>query len=518
MLTISKLLFLGLLSLTCISQRALAYEINIKSLGAVGDGKKLNTTIIQKALDQASAAGGRVIVPAGTYLTGTLFIKSNTVLELDPKATLLGSTRLADYTAMTWGHHEDRTPWHLLVAKDAENITITGSGTIDGQGPAFWEKERKHDWAFYKEIEERPSPMVEIQNCKRVTISGIKMTNSAGWTLHLYDSEDVKATGLTIINSHFGPNADGIDVTGCSNVMIANNYIDTGDDAIALKTTEDSKECSYITVTNCVLFSSCVAFRVGYESRKDFRHITFSNCVVKSASRIVDIRSFEGAVIEHVNISNITGTTNSGWPINRVMEIALEKIDNAYPIAIKEHPNYGKDKPVSKIGAIRDISITNIDIETDGRIMFGAPKGSYIENVYLSNINLRYAMVDPPNPLSIKAASVSYFKTLPELRQAEAAICLAGIKGCVLRDLRITWPTYPVPSTWNLLKTEWVSISKEFYEGNLDKIRSGEKRQDFKVLWARDIVGGVIDVSTASSSATALPKTDLQNVTAKVIE
>jgi hypothetical protein len=185
--------------------------------------------------------------------------------------------------------------------------------------------------------------------------------------------------------------------------------------------------------------------------------------VVKSASRLVDIRSFEGGTIEHVMISNITGTTNSGWPINRVMEIALEKIDNAYPIEIKEHPNYRKPKPVAKIGAIRDISITNIDVETDGRIMFGAPKGSFIENVYLSNINLRYVMIDPPNPLSVKANGESYFKTLPELRQAEAAICMAGIKGCVLRDFRITWPTYPVPSSWNLLNTRWVDLSKEFY-------------------------------------------------------
>ncbi len=482
---------------------------SVLDFGAKADGKTISTLAIQKALDATSAAGGTLVFPKGTYLTGTIFIKSNTQIELSAGATILGSTNLKDYTKLTWGHHEDRTPWHLIVADKAQNIRIFGQGAINGNGPAFWQKERKHVWAFYTEIEERPSPMVEITNCENVIIENISLLNPAGWTLHPFNSKNIKIKGITIKTNLFGPNSDGIDVGGCQDVLISDCNISSGDDAIALKTTEDSGPCERVTISNCILETNCVALRIGFESRQDIRDITATNLVVKNASRIIDIRSVEGAVIERVNISNIVGQTNSGWPVNRVVEIDLNEVPNVYDIQISEHPNYKKDKPLLKKGAIRDIQISNLNILTDGRIMVGASAGNKLENISFSNILLRFAMLDNCLAMCKKAeGNGGFFKGSPELRAAPAAVAVQNVNGFYLTDFQVSWPTYPVPADWNLLKTEWRFLEPDWYKGNEEKIRSGEMKPVFKAFWGKNIVGGKVDLSRVKSSDSVSEKAE----------
>ena len=492
---------------------------NIKDFGAIGDGKTLNTKAIQKALDAASQSEATLLVPKGIYLTGSIFIKSNTNLELSAGAVLLGSSKIEDYTKLTWGHHEDRTPWHLVVADKAKNIRISGLGSIDGAGHNFWEKDRKHEWAFYREIEIRPSPMVEITNCENVVIENITLRNPAGWCLHPFNSRNVKITGITIDNNLFGPNSDGIDIGGCQDVLISNCNIKSGDDAIALKTTEDSGPCERITVTNCILETNCVAVRVGFESRQDIRDVTISNLIVKNCSRIVDIRSVEGAVIERIRISHVTGYTNSGWPVNRVIEIDLNEVPNSYAIAIEEHPNFGKPKPLLKKGAIRDISITDFDIVTDGRILLCAKDGMVLENLFFDNIHLRYAMIDNCLKLCAKAQNdAGFFKGSTDLRTAAAAFGVKNVKGFHLDHFRISWPQYPVAENWNLLKTEWRMLEPDWYKGNEAKIRSGEMKPAFKAFWGKNLNQGFVDLSQVNASEPGMEKFDLENSTINVVK
>jgi hypothetical protein len=455
-----------------------ASGLNVLAFGAKPDGKTLCTKALQAALDAASQAKTELVVPAGTYLTGTLFLKSNTHLILSPGAVLLGSGKLEDYTRMTWGHHEDRTPWHLLVAKKAENIHISGTGTIDGNGHLFWEKDRPHNWAFYKELEMRPSPMVELVECRNVIVEDITLRNPAGWCLHPFNSQHIRIDGIRIDNHLFGPNADGIDIGGCQDVVIANCQITSGDDAIALKTTEDSGPCERIAISNCILETNCVALRVGFESRQDIRDVTATNLVVKNCSRVVDIRSVEGGVIERIQISHVTGQTNSGWPVNRVIEIDLNEVPNTYSIAIPEHPNFGKPKPLFKKGAIRDVFLSHFDIRTDGRIMMAAKEG----------MELRYALLDNCMGLSGKAeGNAGFFKGSPDVRTAPAAMVAKNIRGLDVRQFRVHWPVYPVESDWNLLKTEWRFLEADWYKGNEEKIRSGEMKPVFQAFWGRNL-------------------------------
>lgn len=492
---------------------------NITDYGAKGDSISLNTAAIQKALDAAyHAGGGTVIIPPGIFISGTIFIKSHTTLLVEAGAKLLGSPDIKDYTSMTWGHHEDRTPWHLVVAKDAENITICGRGIIDGNGYAFWKKERSSEWHFYRPFKHRPSPMVEIENCKNVVIKDITLQYAAGWCLHPFNSSRVKIYGITIINDSFGPNSDGIDITGCTDVTISDCIIDCGDDAIALKTTEDSKDCAYITVSNCILSTNCVAFRVGFESRKDFRYITFTNSVVKKCSRVIDLRSTEGAIIEHVAINNITGNTNCGWVLNRVIEADLNKVDNIYKINLPEHPNYGKDKPVEKAGAIRHISISNLDIRTDGRILFASIPEAEMSNISLSNIRLQYAMLDNPMPIGHQATTHSFFLAHPDVRGARAAFIFKNISNISLNGVQIIWPKYPVPSDWKLLQSPHRFINKEYYENHEEAIAAGDIKPAFHVLWAKNIKNGLLDIRGTQASGKNVSKTVIKNSMVQVIQ
>ncbi len=501
---------------------------NILDHGATAEPGHLNTLAIQKTIDLAASAGGGVVqVPAGTYLTGTIVLKSNITLDLAPGAVLMGSTRLDDYTRFRWGHHKDRTPYHLIYAEDAENIAITGRGTIDGQGHAFWKEGRKHDWAFYLENYYRPSPMVEITGCRNIVIESINLRRSAGWTLHLHDCESARIRSIHIRNTKFGPNTDGIDITGGRNIIISDCDIETGDDAIALKTTEDSTSCEYVTVTNCILDTNCIAFRIGYESRQDFRYITFSNCVVKNCSRGIDLRSIEGCVIENVNISDVVMVNNSGWPFQSPIEIELNRYANActMPAELTDHPNCGVDKPVEKIGAIRNIHISNCDLTTDGRIMLASADDGQLENIFISDIRLHYPFLEDPVELGkIEKTGCSFFSDMPKLRGVRSAIVASNIKNLRVSEIHIDWPQYPVPSWWNLFRSEQIACNKVFdapegvsKENHLKEFVEGDRVPPFHVLWGEKLAGGKIEMRGAKSNSTETSPYHFENSTCDVV-
>lgn len=468
--------------------------LSIQDFGAVADGQTLNTPAIQKAIDQAAAAGGgTVFVPPGCYLAGTVFLKSHVTLELAHGATLLGSPRLEDYQAVRWGHHMDRTPWHLVMADGVEDIGLVGRGTISGNGPAFWKQPRKSEWHFWVEEPHRPSPMVEISNCRDIRITDVMLENPAGWTLHLHDCDRAVIRGIRIEAELFGPNTDGIDLTGCHDVAISDCLIKAGDDAIALKTTVDSRDCRNITATNCVLETNCCAIRVGHESAKDFRFCTFSNCVVKRSSRVIDLLNLGGCVMEHIQFSNIIGSTNCGWPFNRPIQIQCTPIDDLYVANLPpEHPRHGEHYTPPHAGIIRDVSFTDIDLETDGRVTIGGVSDSVIENLTFQNLRMRYPFIDDPAALAGKPGPSSFFpgEQLAELRGARAAVVAQHVRNLVIDGLSVTFDDGPVPEDWLILRSELRHINDAYYAGNEKALRTREKSVPFGIFWGCDLDGG----------------------------
>jgi polygalacturonase len=208
------------------------------------DGR-LHTEEIQALIDKAATNGGGVIViPRGTYMTGGLKFKQGTHLYLEDGATLLGSDFIGDYPlGKTRIEGETCTYFGALINADGlDGFTISGKGTIDGNGlryhKQFWLR-RKWNPKCTNKDEQRPR-LVYVSNCKNVQIEGVKLQNSAFWTTHIYNSENVKLLNLSIYslstpNHAKGPSTDAIDLDVVKNVLVKGCYMSVNDDAIAMK-------------------------------------------------------------------------------------------------------------------------------------------------------------------------------------------------------------------------------------------------------------------------------------------
>ena len=304
---------------------------NILDFGAIPDGTTLNTTAIQKAIDaMATQGGGQVIVPAGTFMTGTLRLKDNIDLHLEPGSVLLASKNLDDYNKLeeypqNWG--SQREQWrgaHLIIAIGRKNVSITGRGVIDGSGDFFYELpfenpplRHNYAWSWGLRVSRdkemlRPGQLLVFCECQNVLVSGISIRNSPCWCCYLIGCQDAVIEKLFIRNPRDAANTDGIDIDCCQNVMVSNCNIETGDDAITLRGHEKPlgrhAPCENVTITNCVLGCSVCAFRIGVGSGT-IRNVTISNIVIRRAARGFLVQSAyspnTGVDIYDISVSNI---------------------------------------------------------------------------------------------------------------------------------------------------------------------------------------------------------------------
>ncbi|MFP4105022.1 MAG: glycoside hydrolase family 28 protein [Phycisphaerae bacterium] len=446
---------------------------DVSSYGAVADGKTVNTQAIQQAIDEATSAGGGVVtLGPGRWVCGTIHLKDNVTLDIQPGGVLLGSGDIADYPGVEDERHGDRHVHHFIVARDAENVTIRGGGTIDGNGPAFW-KEPKGPRSWIGARSPRVSPMLDLVRCSDLRIENVTIRNSPGWTLHPHMCRRVWIRGIRLLNPLFGPNTDGIDVNGCRDVFISDSHIECGDDAIVLKTTHDSQSLERVTVTNCILRTHCVGLKLGAnESVHDMRQITFSNCVVYASTRAVGIYNWRGCTQEDIVISNIVCDTDSGFILNRPIHIDAR---------------HAEFEP----GVIRNVQISNFVARTDGRLLMTAADGYKVENVVLRDVRLSYPVVDDPAPTGLGARSAQFSNHSPEARAARAAVVADGIDNLVIDNLAIDWPGGEAPESWSGPKNE--NGSDREYPGRNEN--AGDP--PMSVLWARNCQGGYVNAPMA---------------------
>lgn len=468
----------GLVLLFSACQTAPEGLYNITDFGAVGDSATVNTQAINEAIREAhQAGGGTVVVPApGRFVSGTVHLLSNVTLRVEAGAMLLGSSNLADYDSLSWGHNEDRQPYHFIQAKGQKNITIEGRGTIDGRGYTFWEHNRETPPRWIKKPARRPSPMVEIQDCQDVVIKDVFLTNSAGWTLHLYDTDVARVTGIRLVNNLYGPNTDGIDITGCRDVVVSDSYVKTCDDAVCIKTTEDSRECSDISVTNCTVQTTCVAFKFG-ESYKDIRNVTFSNLVVHESSRAIGVYGNWGGTIEDVVFSNIVCNTNAPLVLNRPIQIGI------WPLL-----NMKTKEKLYESGRIRNVLISNFVSTSQGRILISAPDSLMLENITLKDIRVRYPYIEDPSQIGKEATSNQINGVPADGRTASAAIVALNVKNLVVEGFGVDWPGATFPKAW--MHPERIENgSDRVHKGVYDKTIPGP----FALLYGRNLQGGYLD-------------------------
>jgi hypothetical protein len=340
---------------------------NVRDFGAVADGQALDTKALQSAIDAAGSAGGTVYFPAGTYLSGTLVLKSHVSLHLEGGAVLLGSTNLADYPSMRpalRSYTDTYVQQSLIYAENLENVSLQGRGTIDGRGGSF-----KRGYLV------RPY-LVRMVDCRDVQVADLTLKDSPMWVQHYLACENVSIRGLKV-HSRVNSNNDGIDIDACQKVHISDCEIYSGDDAIVLKSTLD-RPCRDVTVTNCVLSTRCNALKIGTESVGGFENILFTNCAVYDTNLSgIALEVVDGAKLENVIVSNIT--------MRNVRSAIFIRMGNrARPI--------NETSPKPGLGSFRNVSISNIQatgVNKLGCAITGLPERS-IENVTLSNIRIRF--------------------------------------------------------------------------------------------------------------------------------
>lgn len=344
---------------------------NILDYGAKAEAGVVNTAAIQAAIDACAASGGgQVIVPKGEFVTGGIRLRSHVHLFLEAGSILHASADRADFFEVANLASEPRCDLGALIfAQNEEDISIDGYGIILGNGQADWGSW----WGIPDKLSFRVGTLL-IKHCKNVRLLNFTILFSEFWTVHLHCCEDVRVYGITIRNNFRRLNSDGIDPDSCKNVVISDCNIHAGDDCICLKTTVENAPVENVLVSNCVLESPSTAVKLGTESKSDFRDAHFTNCVIRNSSVGIGIFVKDGALVERVSFTNTT-----------VECAAREKIKPVIPLYI----DVEKRHETSKIGKVRDIQFSNLQIWSgSGALLQGMPE-SHLENVTLSDITFR---------------------------------------------------------------------------------------------------------------------------------
>lgn len=400
-------------------------DFNIKDFGAKTDGKTLNTHIIQEAIDSAeNNFGSRVVIPKGTYVTGSIILKSGVTLHLTKGAKLLGSANPQDYTYLS----NTTATYHwcaLILAKDATKISISGPGTIDGNGSLlalnidslFYIGQL--DSQLYQLKEKRPvaharPQIIQFVQCKEINLQNVTIQNAASW-VQTYDlCTNVKIDNIKVKSVSYWNN-DGIDIIDCNKVSITNSHFNSSDDGICLKSYKRNYSlrpmCDSIYIANCTVRSSASAVKLGTSSFGGFTNIVIENIKVYDTYRsAIALESWETGILENILIQNIKAVNTGNALFIRLglrskyshlrkgslKNVVIKNIkttvpytqpDYHYPLRGPALPFFHNIFPISITGIpeskVQNIRIENISVTYPGR---GDKSYAYAPISRLSNI------------------------------------------------------------------------------------------------------------------------------------
>lgn len=401
----------------------------LRSFHAAGDGRSNDTAALQRAIDAVSRERGTLVVPAGVYVIGTVELRSHMTLMLEHGAVLQGSPRMADYgTIAQYGLDRryginssgegDRVG--MLIARNAEDIRITGDGAIDGVGKSFFDPATPHaglDFdpsrtrnpdAFVKDIHRtddgplevrrsgRPGTMLQFHHVHNVIIEGVTLRDAPNWTLHLQHAEHITIHGLRIDSDPRLPNNDAMDCMDCHDLRVSDSSFTAGDDDFAIVGSSD------VAITNCTLESNSAAIR--YENSSN---AVFSNLVIRS-NRGIAIFAREGTYTRNALFQNIVIETRlkhghwwgKGEPIYIASSIrpgdpaaeaqrgqgasGTQPANTPAPAFIEA---MGMASTVG--GVVENIRFSDILADADAGILLEATQPGAVRDITLRNVSLR---------------------------------------------------------------------------------------------------------------------------------
>jgi len=346
-------------------------QADIRDYGAVAGGEVKNTAAIAQAIAALDKlGGGRVLVPAGVWLTGPVHLRSNLELHLEKDAVLKFSDVMEDYLPNVFvrvGGIELYNYSPFIYARGCENIAITGPGRLDGNSQAWWDWKTKETRAFFaqgaagvpveqrvygtREAAIRPS-FVSFVECKNILLEGFTIGGGPNWTIHPIYSENIIIRKVNVLTE--GPNNDGIDPDSCRNVLIEHCTFSTGDDCVVLKSGYDQDGRRVGRPTENVVMRHCTVKRghgglvIGSEMSGSVRNVYLHDSYFEGTDRILRIKSRpgRGGVVEKVWVENVTG-------MNLKREAVILNMDyTSDPNAVVDrHPPVFRDIHVKRLAA-----------------------------------------------------------------------------------------------------------------------------------------------------------------------
>jgi polygalacturonase len=368
---------------------------DITDFGAIGDGITDNAPALRKAIDSCyENGGGTVLIPSGkVFMAGPFDLKSNVHFHLEGNARILANPDKTVYTKSAFNNnYSEGSIW--IGGENSVNVTISGTGTLDGNGVIFMGQEEKEAYALkdFDTFDRRPHLFTPV-NFKNLVIRDVTFKDSAYWCIHLVGCNGVTIDGIKIYNNLKIRNSDGIDPDHSKNVHISNCYIESGDDCICLKTRREYEEygpTENITVTSCILKSTSCSVKLGSENMDAIRNAVFSNCIIKGSNRGIGIQNRDEGVIENLLFENILIESRLFG------DVWWGKAEPVYVTAYRRQAGnapdanwrFAKGQTVGKVGEVRNIQFTNMTAQSENGIFIGGEKGK-ISDIRFSGINLK---------------------------------------------------------------------------------------------------------------------------------
>lgn len=357
-----------LFSFSVLAQKRQVFDV-IK-YGAIGDGKTMDTKAIQKAIDEAAKLnnGSKVLFPSGhQYLISTIILRGGIDFHLAGNAELLVSVAKE--------HYSDEA---AIIAKEADNLLISGTGSINGRAMEFMSHyDEENEWWIPKEW--RPKLFI-LTSCKNLEIRDITIEKAPFWSLHLLKCENVLIDGIKINNNLDVPNSDGIDPDHCRNVVIRNCEITCGDDAIVIKTTRQNKDygpSSNIWVHDCILETQDSGVKIGTETTDDIFNVVFERLQIKSSCRALTIQLRDEGDVYNVAFKDITFTSR-----------------------YHSDPWWGRGEAISftaiprttetKLGKMHNVLVQNVSGTSENSVRINGTKEGRISNIHFTNVDVTF--------------------------------------------------------------------------------------------------------------------------------
>lgn len=360
----------------------------VEEYGAKADGVANDAAAIQKAIDACSqAGGGRVVLESGKhYYASSLILKKNVDLHIERGAVLQAHADIDTYFHPNEGQRDDgvdrvgtpvtlKPSYAFIYAKDADYISISGAGIIDGNAYAFV----KQVSPYYVTGDFYPRPtLVYVEHCNHISFTDVIMRNAPFWTLHPAGCDDVLISNIRILNDLNVANSDGIDPDHCTNVRILGCHVTCADDGICLKSSSGNMEygpTKNIIISGCTVISTSAALKIGTEGTGNFENVVVDNCIISDSNRGISIQIRDGGNVKNVSFSNIIIETrrfaDCWWGC-------------AEPITISVHD---RDEN-TKAGHISGIRFYNISCDSENGVFLSGSDGNHIEDVVFERVSV----------------------------------------------------------------------------------------------------------------------------------